>query len=137
MKHNIFTVQKTVRIQHCDTGGTVFTPQYFNLFTEVLEDWFAKALDYSFAHMLVTDRSGIPAMKISARFISPSRLGDTLEYALRVKRLRKTNVLVHMDASSAGQPRCEADFLLGFASTPKIKLAEWPAPVFSRMQSFL
>lgn len=130
-----FLVQKTIRMQHCDTGGIVFTPQYFNLFTEVLEDWFARGLDYSFATMLTTERSGIPAMKIVARFVSPSRLGDILEYSLRVKRLRATNVLVAIAAHADGQLRCEADFLMGFAVMPNIKLAEWPERVFLKMQA--
>lgn len=135
-QENVFSVKKTIRMQHCDPGGIVFTPQYFNLFTEVLEDWFARSLDYSFATMLMTERSGIPAMRIVARFVSPSRLGDVLDYSLSVKRLRATNVMVNIAAHSNGQLRCEADFLMGFAVMPNIKLAEWPPAVFAKMQTY-
>jgi 4-hydroxybenzoyl-CoA thioesterase len=102
----------------------------------VLEDWFAQSLNYSFAQMLTTERSGIPAMKIIARFFHPSRLGDVLEYSLSIKRLRATNVLVNILGLANGEKRCEADFLLGFAVLPNIKLAEFPKSVLFRMKDF-
>jgi 4-hydroxybenzoyl-CoA thioesterase len=136
LQPNKFNVKKTVRMQHCDTGGVVFTPQYFNLFTEVLEDWFARELDYSFSQMVATEHSGIPAMKIVARFVNPSRLGDILDYSLYVKRLRATNVLVSMAANVNEELRCEADFLFGFAVLPNLKLAELPSSVFLKMKNF-
>jgi len=136
LQTNKFIIKKTIRMQHCDTGGVVFTPQYFNLFTEVLEDWFAHALDYSFAKMLVTEKSGTPAMKIVARFVNPSRLGDILDYSLYVKRLRKRNVLVNISAKENEELRCEADFLLGFAVLSNLKLANIPSSVFFKMKNF-
>lgn len=132
-----FIRKKTIRLQHCDAGGIVFTPQYFNLFTEMLEDWFASELDYSFAHMLGPAKSGTPAMRITARFARPSRLGDILDFKLTVARLTAKTVIVRMRAYAGDEFRCESDFHLGFVALPNFSLSRWPDSLYSKMQSFL
>jgi len=132
-----FEVRKSIRFQHCDPGGIVFTPQYFNLFTEVVEDWFGHALNFSFSEMVMKDRSGIPAMKIVAKFFKPSLLGEELLFTLRVKRLRQTTVLVNIAASVDNERRCMADFLFGFATAATFSLTEWPSPVLEKIRAFV
>jgi 4-hydroxybenzoyl-CoA thioesterase len=131
-----FTRKKTIRLQHCDAGGIVFTPQYFNLFTEMLEDWFAAELNYPFSHMLGPAQSGTPAMRITARFAKPSRLGDVLDFKLTVARLTAKTVIVHMRAFAGDEFRCESDFHLGFVTLPVFGLTRWPAELFERMTAF-
>ncbi|MCE9598230.1 MAG: acyl-CoA thioesterase [Spirochaetia bacterium] len=131
-----FSTDKLIRFQHCDPGGIVFTPQYFNLFTEVIEDWFANGLNFSFSQMVVKNRQGIPAMKIVAKFMKPSFLGDVLLYHLTVKRLRKSSVLINIVASSGPEKRCSANFLLGFSEISQIGLTEWPRDLYKRMMEY-
>ena len=132
----VFVVRKIVRMQHCDPGGVVFTPQYFNLFVEVIEDWFREEVGLGFPEMVVTNQTGLPAMRIVARFFKPSRLGDVLEFRLRVKRLRRNNMLVNVEASCENERRCMGDFLHGFAGLSTLSLTDWPAPVRAKLQEY-
>ncbi|MEM7182961.1 MAG: acyl-CoA thioesterase [Spirochaetota bacterium] len=126
-----------MRIQHCDPGGVVFTPQYFNLFVEVLEDWYADALGYPFSEMLTQDSSGTPAMRIEARFRQPSKLGDILEFELYVEQIRRTTALLHISAQSNSQKRCSMKFLYGFSQLGSPGLSPWPQSLLEKMKLYL
>lgn len=133
---NSFTTQKLVRFQHCDPGGIVFTPQYFNLFVEVLEDWWAH-IGYSFHNLVIEQRHGLPAMHIDAHFRKPTFLNDTLDFSLHVKRLRETHAQIHLHASCRGEERCYMDFLYGSANVDEKKLTPWPPGVRDAMAAYL
>ena len=132
----VFEVSKLVRMQHCDPGGVVFTPQYFNLFVEVLEDWFREGVGFSFPQMVSAQRQGLPAMRIVAKFFKPSVLGDVLDFRVRVKRLRRNNMLVGLEAACAGERRVMADFLHGFAGLAEMSLTDWPVDVRARLEEY-
>lgn len=132
-----FEISKIVRMQHCDPGGVVFTPQYFNLFVEVIEDWFREGVACSFASLVSEQRHGLPAMRISAKFFKPSILGDVLDFRLTVRRLRRNHMLVHLDAACAGQRRVSADFLHGFAGLASMTLADWPDHLRKKLEDYV
>ncbi|EHQ06214.1 acyl-CoA thioesterase [Leptonema illini] len=137
MAHKTFEIEKKVRMQHCDPGGVVFTPQYFNLFVEVLEDWFADALRHPFSQLISQDSSGTPAMHIEARFHAPSKLGDTLAFRLHLERLRSSTALIHISARCASERRCSMKFLYGFSRLGSFGLTPWPDELRERMAEFL
>jgi 4-hydroxybenzoyl-CoA thioesterase len=131
-----FEVTKLIRMQHCDPGGIVFTPQYFQIFIEVLEDWFAQGLDYSFHELVTGDRRGLPARKIVAKFLKPSTMGDVLSFRLHVKRLRRNTALLHMEGSCDGERRCRAELLIGHARLPNVTLSDWPDDLRAKMLAY-
>lgn len=126
-----------MRIQHCDPAGVVFTPQYFNLFIEVVEDWFCDALGYSYASMISRDASGTPAMKITAKFHKTSILGDTLDFSLSVMQLRSKSALLSIMASCNKEKRCQMEFLYGFAQLKEKGLQAWPVDLAEKMSKYL
>ena len=129
----IFEVTKKIRVQHCDPGGVVFTPQYFNLFVEVIEDWFAEALDYPFSKLISEDSAGTPAMKVTARFHKPARMGDQLEFTLKVKNLRTNTALLSLEARCANEKICGMEFLYGYVTLESLVLSPWPDHLYSKM----
>ncbi|PJZ27068.1 thioesterase [Leptospira hartskeerlii] len=124
-------------MQHCDPGGVVFTPQYFNLFVEAIEDWFREGIGFGFSHMVSDNKQGIPAMKIIAKFYKPSVLGEVLEFRVKVKRLRRQNILIHVEASHGEERRCSGDFLHGFASLSSLSLTDWPQDIYRKLEEYL
>ncbi|PJZ70891.1 thioesterase [Leptospira perolatii] len=129
--------EKLVRFQHCDPGGVVFTPQYFNLFTEVMEDWFDEVIDFSFSEMVVKQNYGVPAMKIVAKFYKPSFLGDRLVFETVLKRLKRNNIELQLTAQYLGEKRCTVNFLLGFADLRTKTLTNWPDEVYIRLKNLV
>ncbi|EIE02604.1 acyl-CoA thioesterase [Leptospira licerasiae] len=137
MTNKIFTTNKIIRMQHCDPGGVVFTPQYFNLFVEAIEDWFREGIGFGFPQMVSSNHQGIPAMKIIAKFYKPSKLGDILEFRVKLKRLRRQNILINVEAICNEERRCSGDFLHGFASLASLSLTDWPQDVHRRLEEYL
>jgi 4-hydroxybenzoyl-CoA thioesterase len=131
-----FQVSKRIRIQHCDPAGLVFTPQYFNLCIEVLEDWF-EDLDYGYTKMIRAESSGTPAMKITAKFHKTSILGDTLDFSLSVMQLRSKSALLSIKASCNKEKRCQMEFLYGFAQLKEKGLQAWPVDLAEKMSKYL
>lgn len=123
-------------MQHCDPAGIVFTPQYFNLFIEVVEDWFGEALNYSFPEMVGKQRQGLPAMRIMARFRKPSYHGDDLQFFVSVLKLRRNNALVSIVARSGGEIRCEIEILFGFAALETGGLTTWPEQLYQNLKAY-
>jgi hypothetical protein len=64
-----FITVKPIRMQHRDSAGVVFTPQYFNLFTEVLEDWWEQELGISSRDLIFTYQCAIPLRTFAGEFL--------------------------------------------------------------------
>jgi len=105
----IFRVSKLIRFQHCDPAGIVFYPQYFVLFHEVIEDWFYRGLQLKFADLIAGKRLGAPTVDIRGQFFIPSRLGETLEFSLRVRKVGASSIGLDLAASAAGEVRVQIE----------------------------
>jgi 4-hydroxybenzoyl-CoA thioesterase len=106
---DIFHVSKLIRFQHCDPAGIVFYPQYFVLFHEVIEDWFYNGLQLKFADLIVEKRFGAPTVDIRAQFLAPSRLGETLEFSLLVRKIGGHSIDLNLAASAGEKVRARIE----------------------------
>lgn len=99
-----FRVTKTVRFAYVDAAGIVFFPRYFELLNAVVEDWFEHGLGYSFARLL-NERRGVPTVHIEADFVSPGRLGETVEFTLEVTHIGQSSFTVAVTGHEGETPR--------------------------------
>ncbi|EJZ43577.1 hypothetical protein LEP1GSC178_3329 [Leptospira licerasiae str. MMD4847] len=104
---------------------------------EAIEDWFREGIGFGFPQMVSSNHQGIPAMKIIAKFYKPSKLGDILEFRVKLKRLRRQNILINVEAICNEERRCSGDFLHGFASLASLSLTDWPQDVHRRLEEYL
>lgn len=111
-----FECDKLIRFHHCDPAGIVFYPQYFVLFNELVEDWFNQGLGIDFARFHVEDGLGVPMGSISCRFLSPSKVGETLRLSLSIKRIGKSSLELYVVGSSSGETRVQANLTVVLAS---------------------
>lgn len=110
-----FRVIKRVRFSHVDSAGIVFYPRYFELYNEVVEDWFAHALDCTFAQLITRYGAGVPTVKIECQFSAASRLGDDLEYELVVTQLGRSSFTVEISARVGEELRLRGSSTLVFS----------------------
>ena len=82
-----FRTRKQIRFHHCDPAGIVFYPQYFVLMNELVEDWFNRGLGVDFARFHTDARLGIPMAHLECDFLSPSTVGETLDWTLCVEKI--------------------------------------------------
>lgn len=110
-----FRVRKRVRFSHVDCAGIVFYPRYFELYNEVVEDWFAHALGCPFAELMSRYGAGVPTVRIECQFAAASRLGDDLDYALEVVELGRSSFAIEIAALCGDELRMRGGSTLVFA----------------------
>lgn len=129
-----FSTQQKVAFQHCDPAGIVFYPRYFEMINATVELWFEQALDESFAAIIAAG-DGVPTRHIETDFPRPSRLGETLTFALDVARLGRTSLDLRIVAECAGETRLSAELTLVRIASADGRPKPWPAPIVARIDS--
>ena len=102
-----FEFQQRVRTQHCDPGGSVFYPRYFEMLTVCAEEWFAAVLGLSYSDMRDVRKIGTPTVSVGADFQAPSRVGDMLEWRVVPQRLGRTSCDLCYRVTCNGEARVE------------------------------
>lgn len=98
----IFRTKGKIRFADCDVAGIVFYPRYFEMVNGVVEDWFADELDCSFATMHRERNQGLPTVSVDCEFVAPSRIGDVLDFELKVLRLGTSSMTLSIAAFNEG-----------------------------------
>jgi len=133
-KKMIFEKPQKVLFRHCDPAGIIFYPRYFEMVNDLVEAFFAEALDWPFEELLRT--GGVPTAEIRLRFAAPSRHGDRLTLMLEVTRLGRASMVLNFRASAdtTGELRIEgASVLVHVDATGKP--TAWPTPIRTRIST--
>ena len=132
-----FVLPIKVLFQHCDPAAIVFYPRYFEMINLTVEEWFEQELDYSFAKMQGPDGRGVPTVTIQTDFRAVSRLGDRLEFSLKVVKLGRTSVSLEITATCGDEVRLTAAPVLVFMDKATGRPVPWEDATRARMQRFL
>ncbi|MBS0386113.1 MAG: acyl-CoA thioesterase [Proteobacteria bacterium] len=114
-----------VRFEHCDAAGIMFYPRFFGLVNEMVEDWFA-ALGHPFAAMHVEQRKGVPSVRLEAEFVSPARMGETLNQVLGVEELGRSSCVLKHIASIGERIVARFDQTIVYADLETMRAEPWP-----------
>ena len=132
---NAFRSRQLVRYFHCDPGGIVYFPRFFEMFNAVLEDWFAGALDCPWGTDLMGARKlSIPTLAIRAEFLRASRLGETLDFILWPTHLGRSSIGLALIGSAEGEERLRAIWTICTASREAFRSVPIPDDLRERMQ---
>lgn len=86
-----FTKTEKIRFKHVDYAGIVFYPRFLEMLNDLVEDWFAEALDRPFSK-IHENNVGIPTVDLKVQFKKAARIGDTLTKQLWVNNLGGASV---------------------------------------------
>lgn len=128
--------QYTIRFAHCDPAGIVFFPQYFVLFNNHVEDWFAQELGTDFADLHLKRRMGVPTVRIECDFTNPSHLGDEVDFSLWVSRLGSKSVTLGREARVGDQLRVRMKQVLVCIDLDSGQALNWPEDLREQMRRF-
>jgi len=135
---NAFRSRQMVQYVHCDPGGIVYFPRFFDMFSAVLEDWFAEGLGCPWGADLIGQRNlGTPSVAIRAEFLRACRLGDTLEFALWPIHLGDSSVQLMLVGTAAGTERLRAAWTICIVSRDAFRSVPIPDDLRLRMQDFV
>lgn len=87
-----YRAQVPVRFADCDPAGIVFYPRYLEIFNNLVEDWFAEELHFSFPDIINTHGWGLPTVHLEVDFVAPSRFGEVLSATLSVRKIGTTSL---------------------------------------------
>lgn len=125
-----------IEFNHCDPAGIVFYPRYFEMTNSVVENFFADEVGKSFAQMHREGmHNGVPTVHIEADFMAPSRLGDKVEFTLRLVKLGGSSATVEITGRLGEEARLRA--LLTLVWIDNMKAARWPEPMRARLAAHL
>jgi 4-hydroxybenzoyl-CoA thioesterase len=131
-----FVSEKLIRFHHCDPAGIVFYPQYFILFHELLEDWFNRGLGIDYARFVSVERRGLPTAHIDCDFRIPSKIGDTVQMQLSVKRIGRTSLTIGVNVCAGTEVRVTAHQVLVLISLLDGTLVPIPDDLRARFENF-
>lgn len=132
-----FRSEKLIRFHHCDPAGIVFYPQYFVLFHELLEDWFNRGLGVNYADFVSKERRGLPTAHIDCDFRVPSKIGETVEMHLAVKRIGNSSITLAVSVLGDGVVRVTANQVLVLISLEDGSVLPIPPALRKRFQRFV
>lgn len=108
----MFNTEIKVRFNHVDAAGIVFYPRFYEMFNQVVEEWFEQKLGLDFAQLESEFSAGVPTVSIQAEFPSPSRLGDYLAFELSVVDVGNSSITLTIAARVDQQIRATAKMVL-------------------------
>lgn len=122
-----------IEFNHCDPAGIVFYPRYFEMVNSVVENFFREVAGHSFAAMMDAGQ-GVPTARLEVDFHAPSRLGEVLDWRLRMTKLGGSSVGFTVEAWRDGQHRVTAKLVLVWVEGGRPK--PWPEAIRARIAAF-
>lgn len=111
-----FRTRKLIRFSHCDPAGIGFYPRYVELVNEVVEDWCHEGLGVSFRELHGELAVGLPTVRLEMDFMIPSRLGDVLDFSLKILRIGNASMSIEICAMADEALRYRAELVVVLAS---------------------
>ena len=99
---NLWRTTVKIRWGHCDPAGIVYTPNYFDIFNGVIEDWYPAALGLDYHAYMRDRRIGVGYAHASADFLVPGFMGDEMEVAVVLSKLGRASFTVTLHAMKGG-----------------------------------
>jgi 4-hydroxybenzoyl-CoA thioesterase len=108
--------RQAIRFSHCDPGGIVYFPHYFEMVYEAIEDWLDSAVEPNLETRLRREGMGFPTVNTQCDFFRPSRVGDLLDLEIEVARLGRSTVEFLVAGKVAGEERLRVRHLIALIS---------------------
>lgn len=135
-----FEKTQLIRFAHCDPAGIVFYPRYVEMINNLVEDWFAEALGYSFEQLHLLLKLAVPTVHLSTDFKKTSRLGEHLTLSLSVQKIGTSSCHLSLQfcgAHSRADLRLQAQLVLVCMDMASQRPQPVPRALRQAMQAYL
>ncbi len=123
-----------IEFNHCDPAGIVFYPRYFEMINSVCENFFKDVVRRSYAQMVGT-RQGVPTARIETSFHAPSRLGEILDFRLKISHLGTSSISFDITANGDSN-RLTCTLTLVWIN-PEGRPLPWPDDMRTNLLAFM
>jgi 4-hydroxybenzoyl-CoA thioesterase len=111
--------------------------QYFVLFHELIEDWFNDGLRVNYADFIAVRKLGVPTVRMEVDFVAPSKIGDTLQMRLAVKRIGTRSIVLSLAAFAGDVLRVRVQQTIVLFSLERRQSVAIPDELRRRLSLFL
>jgi 4-hydroxybenzoyl-CoA thioesterase len=124
-----------VRFRDCDPAGIAYFPALLALVDAAVEDWTPAAAGSSRAEMHGAPRRGLPTVDLRVTFTAPCRLGEVLDFDVRVLALGDSSVTLNVVVTCAGAQRFGATLVQVLIDLDTGRPVAWPADASARLRA--
>lgn len=133
----VFPSEHLIRFSHCDPGGIVHFPRYFDMMNSALEDWFGQALGLPFDTMHMDRHFGFPAVHTQCEFLEPCRIGERLVLELSVARIGRASLDLALCGRIDGEERLRARSVRSMMSLETLRAMPIPDELRAAMAPYM
>jgi 4-hydroxybenzoyl-CoA thioesterase len=101
----MFQVSYPLRFAHCDPAGIAYYPRCLELCDAAIEDWTPAVLGDDRRTMHMSRGLGLPTVSLASTFTAPSKLGDLLDFAVKLTRVGRSSIDLEVEVTCEGAPR--------------------------------
>ena len=130
----MFRVSYPLRFAHCDPAGIAFYPRCLELCDAAVEDWTPAVLGDDRRAMHMGRGLGLPTVDLAAPFSAPSKLGDLLDFAVRLTRVGRSSIDLEVTVSCSGEARFAIRLTQVLIDLASGKSRSWPPEYRQRLE---
>jgi len=131
-----FSLEHAVRFSHCDPGGIVYFPHYFEMVYVTVEDWFDHAIEPNFETKLRQDQIGFPTVNTECDFFKPCRVGDRVAMHVAIARLGRSSVEFLISGRVGGEERLRVRHMIALVSLTTLRAVPIPGALRGKMAEY-
>lgn len=126
-----------VRFSHCDPGGIVYFPNYFDFINATVEDWSDKVVEEPFETKLMQRRLGLPVVMAQCQFYRPCHIGDHLEMELAIARLGRSTIDFRISGKVGTEERLRARHVIAMVSLESYRPVPIPESLLEKVAPYV
>lgn len=130
----MFRVSHPLRFAHCDPAGIAFYPRCLELCDAAVEDWTPAVLGDDRRAMHMGRGLGLPTVDLAATFSAPSKLGDLLDFSVRLTRVGRSSIDLEVTVSCSGEARFAIRLTQVLIDLASGKSRSWPPEYRQRLE---
>lgn len=107
-----FEVTRKIRFGQTDAVGITYYPRLVEMINDIVEDFFADVVNFSYKEMIVETDYGVPTVNLNVNFKNPAELEDYVVWSLVVTKIGRASFSVLIDAKVEEKEILTADVKL-------------------------
>ena len=132
-----FKVTRKIRFGQTDAAGITYYPRLVEMINDIVEDFFADVIGFSYKEMIVETDYGVPTVNLNVNFKGPAELEDYVDWYLVVTKIGRSSFSVLIDAKVGEKEILTADVKLVYIKGNIMKSHPLPDHVKEKMQDYL
>lgn len=134
-----FEVTRKIRFGQTDAAGITYYPRLVEMINDIVEDFFADVVNFSYKEMIVETDYGVPTVNLNVNFKNPAELEDYVVWSLVVTKIGRASFSVFIDAKVEEKEILTADVKLVYIKGKGNIMKSYPLPDHVRecMQEYL